>query len=57
MENKYGGNNKWEEEMECEESGQSGIVYGEASSDSLNQGVSYVGDSGKEVGNNCCPSE
>lgn len=39
-------------EVECEKSGQGGIVHREAASDSLNQGFSNVRDGGKKVSNN-----
>lgn len=53
----HGCNDKGEEEVEREESGEGGIVYGEASSDSLDEGASYVGDGREKVGNNGGPSE
>ena len=42
-----GCNDEWEEEVESEESCEGGIVNREASSDSLNKGVTNVGDGGE----------
>lgn len=44
-------NNKWEQEVKCEKSGKSGVVYRESPPDSLNKGVSYIGYGGYEIGN------
>lgn len=43
--------------MECKESSKGGVVDGEAASDPLYKGVSYVRNSGEEVGNDCGTSE
>lgn len=43
--------------MECKESGEGGVVDGEAASNSLYEGISYVGDGGEKVGNDCSASE
>lgn len=43
--------------MECEESSEGGVVYRETSPDSLDEGVSYVGDSGEKISNDCSTSK
>ena len=43
--------------MECKESSEGGVVYRETSSDSLDEGISYVGDGGKEISNDCSTSK
>lgn len=50
-------NDKWEEEVECEESGEGCVVYGKATPDSLDEGVSYIRYGREEVGNDRCTSE
>jgi len=42
--NSGGCNNEWEEEVKGKKAGEGGVVYGEATPDSLHQGVAYIGD-------------
>lgn len=39
--------------MEGKESGEGGVVDGEAASNSLYEGVPYVGNSGEKIGDDC----
>lgn len=57
VEDKNSSDDEGEEEVKCEEPGKGSIVYGETSSDSLNEGVSYIRYGGKKVSNNCCTSK
>lgn len=49
VENKYSCDNERKEEVERKESSEGSIVYGEASSDPLNEGVPYVGYGGEKI--------
>lgn len=49
--------NKWEKEVKCKKSDKGGVIYGKSSSNSLDQFISDVRNSGKEVSNNCCASK
>jgi len=53
----YGGDNEWEEEVECEKSAKSSVIYGEAASDSLYQSFAHVGYGREKVCNDGCTSE
>lgn len=57
VEDSQGEDDEGEEEMECEESGKSGVVDGKSTPDSLNESVTYVGDSREKVGNYGSPSK
>lgn len=48
----HGSDDEWEQEVECEESRESSIVYREATSDSLNKGAANVRDCRKKVSDN-----
>ena len=43
----YSSDDKWQKEVECEESSKGGIIYREAAPDSLNKGAADVGDCGE----------
>lgn len=43
--------------MECKESGEGGVVDGEAASNSLYKCIPYVGDGGEKIGNDGSASE
>jgi len=53
----HGSNDKWEQEVECKESGKGGVVYGEATSNSLNECAAYIGDGREQVCDDCSTSE
>ena len=53
----YSSDDEREQEVECEESSEGGIVHGEAPSDSLNESAPNVWDCGKKVGDDSGTSE
>ena len=45
----HGGDDEWEQEVECEEPREGSVVYREATSDSLNEGAANVRDCRKKI--------